>query len=112
MPLEYDPYADAKAMEIFQEVGEHDFSQVNAGEIVMRIMQGRQAFEERQRRKGQKAVGEEAAREREMLEEQMNAATEAYNSARPDGGDNADYQMRLMLLEQSNKKWLKATGQM
>ncbi len=74
MPLEYDPYADAKAMEIFKEVGEHSFSQVNAGEIVMRIMKGRQAFEERQRRKGQKAVGEEAAREREILEAQMAAS--------------------------------------
>jgi ethanolamine-phosphate cytidylyltransferase len=71
MPLEFDPYTDAKEMGIFKEVGDHAFSHVNAGEIVMRIMKGRQAFEERQKRKGQKAVGEEAAREREILEEQM-----------------------------------------
>jgi ethanolamine-phosphate cytidylyltransferase len=71
MPLDYDPYEDAKAMGIFQEVGEHPFSGVNAGEIVMRIMKGREEFEERQRRKGQKAVGEQAAREREILEQQM-----------------------------------------
>ena len=71
MPLEYDPYVDAKKMGIFEDVGEHHFSHVNAGEIVMRIMKGRQAFEERQKRKGQKAVAEVAAREREILEEQM-----------------------------------------
>ena len=71
MPLDYDPYADAKAMSLFKEVGEHSFSHVNAGEIVMRIMKGRKEFEERQRRKGQKALGETAAREREILEEQM-----------------------------------------
>lgn len=71
MPLEFDPYADAKAMGIFKEIGDHTFSHVNAGEIVKRIMKGRQAFEERQKRKGQKAVGEEAAREREIMEAQM-----------------------------------------
>lgn len=71
IPLDYDPYTDAKTMGIFQEVSEHSLSHVNAGEIVMRIMKGRQAFEERQKRKGQKAVGEEAAREREILEGQM-----------------------------------------
>jgi ethanolamine-phosphate cytidylyltransferase len=74
MPLDYDPYEDAKSMGIFREVGKHPFSEVNAGEIVTRIMRGRAEFEERQRRKGQKAVGEQAAREREILEQQMTEA--------------------------------------
>jgi ethanolamine-phosphate cytidylyltransferase len=70
MPLTFDPYTDAKAMAIFQEIGEHPFANVNAGDIVMRIIKGRQAFEERQKRKGEKAVGETATRQREILEEQ------------------------------------------
>ena len=70
MPLTYDPYADAKEMGFFKAIGEHAFSHVNAGDIVMRIMKGRQAFEERQKRKGQKAEGEEVARQREILEDQ------------------------------------------
>lgn len=67
MPLTYDPYADAKAMGIYTPIGTHDFAHVNAGEIVLRIMKGREAFEERQRRKGQKAVVESEARQKEIL---------------------------------------------
>ena len=70
MPLSYDPYVDAKAMGIFQQVPMHEFQELNAGEIVRRIMKGREAFEERQRRKGEKSVGEDALRRREILEEE------------------------------------------
>ena len=70
MPLTYDPYSEAKDMGIFQTVDNHPFANVNAGEIVMRIMKGRQAFEDRQRKKGQKAVGEQETRQREILEQQ------------------------------------------
>lgn len=52
-------------MGIFQEVGPHDFQDVNAGEIVQRIMRSRALYEERQRVKGEKAVGEQEARRRE-----------------------------------------------
>lgn len=76
MPSTYDPYNDAKEMDILCEVESHPYAHVNAGEIVMRIMKGRQAFEERQRRKGEKAVGEEAVRQREIMEEEQ-AAIEA-----------------------------------
>ncbi|RMZ92450.1 hypothetical protein DV736_g310, partial [Chaetothyriales sp. CBS 134916] len=76
IPLTFDPYADAKAMGIFRQIGSHRYAHVNAGDIVMRIIRGRQAFEARQRRKGEKAVGEEAARQREILEEEQ-AADEA-----------------------------------
>ena len=76
MPSTYDPYVDAKDMGILREIGPHPYAHVNAGEIVMRIMKGRQAFEERQKRKGEKAVGEEAARQREILEQEQ-AAIEA-----------------------------------
>ena len=68
MPLTYDPYTAPKAMGIFQEVGNHDFQNVNAGEIVQRIMKSRAMYEERQRVKGEKAAGEDAVRRREELE--------------------------------------------
>ena len=68
MPSTFDPCADAKEMGILRQIEHHPYSHVNAAEIVGRIMKGRQAFEERQRRKGEKTVGEEAARQREILE--------------------------------------------
>ncbi|EXJ58823.1 ethanolamine-phosphate cytidylyltransferase [Cladophialophora yegresii CBS 114405] len=76
MPSTFDPYTDAKEMDILRQIEDHPYSHVNAAEIVGRIMKGRQAFEERQRRKGEKAVGEEAVRQREILEQQQ-AAVEA-----------------------------------
>lgn len=68
MPLTYDPYTAAKEMGIYREIGDHPFSHVNAEEIVTRILKGREAFEERQRKKGEKSVGEEAVRRREQME--------------------------------------------
>ena len=68
MPLTYDPYSAAKELGIYQEVGEHPFAHVNAGEIVQRILKGREAFEARQRAKGLKAVGEEETKRREEME--------------------------------------------
>ncbi|KAF3920363.1 hypothetical protein ABW20_dc0102005 [Dactylellina cionopaga] len=55
MPSEGDPYADAKGLGIFVQVESHDFSDVNAGTIMERIMAARERFEERQRKKGVKA---------------------------------------------------------
>jgi len=69
MPLTYDPYTAAKDMSIYREIGSHDFQNVNAGEIVQRIMKSRDMYEARQRAKGEKAVGEQAHRERAKLEE-------------------------------------------
>jgi ethanolamine-phosphate cytidylyltransferase len=80
MPSTFDPYTDAKEMGILRQIEDHPYSHVNAAEIVGRIMKGRQAFEERQRRKGEKAVGEEAVRQREILEQQQ-AAVEAERRA-------------------------------
>lgn len=71
MPLTYDPYVAPKAMGIYREVGEHAFSEVNAGEIVQRIMKSRDLYEARQRAKGVKAEVEAAARQREILEEEQ-----------------------------------------
>jgi len=45
-------------MGIFQEIRDHEFSGVNAGEIMGRILKQRQLYEERQRRKGVKAENE------------------------------------------------------
>lgn len=71
MPLTYDPYTAPKAMGIYREIGEHAFSEVNAGEIVQRIMKSRDMYEARQRAKGMKAEVESAARERELMEEEQ-----------------------------------------
>lgn len=71
MPLTYDPYSAARAMGIYKEIGAHAFAEVNAGEIVQRILKSRDMYEARQRAKGVKAGAELAAREREILEEQQ-----------------------------------------
>ena len=68
MPLTYDPYVDAKEMGIFKQILSHPYQQVNAGEIVERILKSREAFAERQRKKLEKVVGEEAVRRREEME--------------------------------------------
>lgn len=68
MPSASDPYADAKAMGIFKETPKHDFQEVNAAQIVQRIMDRREEYEARQMKKGIKAVGEEAQHRRELLE--------------------------------------------
>lgn len=69
MPLTYDPYVAAKDMGIYQEIGNHLFQSVNAGEIVQRILRSRQLYEERQKKKGEKGVGEELHRREEMEEQ-------------------------------------------
>lgn len=71
MPLTYDPYIAPKAMQIYGEIGEHAFSDVNAGQIVQRIMKSRDMYEARQRTKGVKAGIETAAKQREILEEEQ-----------------------------------------
>ncbi|PHH70108.1 hypothetical protein CDD82_7337 [Ophiocordyceps australis] len=71
MPLTYDPYTDPKKMGIYKEIGHHAFSEVNAGEIVQRIMRSRDLYEARQRAKGVKAQVEAAARHREKLEHEQ-----------------------------------------
>lgn len=75
MPSDLDPYADSKALGIFQQVGEHRFQDVNSEQIVKRILDKREEYEERQRKKGVKAVGEDAARKEEI--EREKAATAA-----------------------------------
>ena len=66
MPLTYDPYSAAKSLGIYREIGTHDFANVNAEEIVQRIMRSRELYEARQRAKGVKAVGEEEQRRKEI----------------------------------------------
>lgn len=62
MPLTHDPYAAAKSFGIYQEIGKHDFQHVNAEDIVQRIVRRREMYEERQRAKAAKAVGEASIR--------------------------------------------------
>ncbi|PNY29540.1 Ethanolamine-phosphate cytidylyltransferase [Tolypocladium capitatum] len=71
MPLTYDPYVAPKEMGIYGEIGAHAFADVNAGQIVQRIMRSRAMYEARQRAKGVKAEAEAAARQREVLEEEQ-----------------------------------------
>ena len=57
MPSEADPYVDLKHAKntfgelIFRQIPQHEWSGVNAGEIVGRIVRQRVLYEERQRRK-------------------------------------------------------------
>lgn len=71
MPLTYDPYTAPKELGIYKEIGQHTFHDVNAGTIVQRILKSRELYEERQRKKGQKADVEAAAKLRETLEEEQ-----------------------------------------
>ncbi|KAL9033995.1 MAG: hypothetical protein Q9214_007249 [Letrouitia sp. 1 TL-2023] len=68
MPLTYDPYVAARELGIYHEIGNHEFQDVNAGEIVQRILKSRETYEARQRAKGQKFQGEEVIRQREVME--------------------------------------------
>jgi len=70
MPLTYDPYVAAKELNIYQEIGNHDFQNVNAGEIVQRILKSREMYEARQQAKGEKAATEEAVKRREAMEKE------------------------------------------
>ncbi|THX77298.1 ethanolamine-phosphate cytidylyltransferase [Aureobasidium pullulans] len=63
-----DFYTDAKEMGIFSEISSHPYSQVNSDSIVNRILKSRELYEERQRVKGVKGIGEEAVRRREAME--------------------------------------------
>ncbi|KAI5808954.1 hypothetical protein DFH27DRAFT_246400 [Peziza echinospora] len=64
MPSEADPYAELKNLKnafgesVFREIPEHEWSGVNAQEIVGRIVRQRSLYEERQRRKEAKAEKE------------------------------------------------------
>jgi len=53
-PREGDPYEAIKSTHDFREIPKHEWSHVNAGQIVERIMKSRGLYEERQRRKGAK----------------------------------------------------------
>ncbi|KAK2753965.1 hypothetical protein FQN54_007324 [Arachnomyces sp. PD_36] len=66
IPLTYDPYTGPREMGIFKEIHSHSFQHVNAEEIVQRILKSREAFEERQRAKMQKSIGENEFKEREQ----------------------------------------------
>jgi ethanolamine-phosphate cytidylyltransferase len=69
MPTPSDPYIDAKRLGIFVQTPEHAFQDVNAAQIVQRILDKRVEYEERQRKKGMKSVGEGALRREEMERE-------------------------------------------
>jgi len=71
MPLAYDPYAVPKALGIYREIANHEFQDVNAAEIVARIMKGRALYEERQRKKCEKGVTEEVEKLRQELEREQ-----------------------------------------
>jgi ethanolamine-phosphate cytidylyltransferase len=77
MPSIYDPYSETKTMGIFKEIGDHPFKDVNASQIVQRIMTSREMYEERQRVKGIKGIGEEAVKRREDMERDAALASTA-----------------------------------
>jgi ethanolamine-phosphate cytidylyltransferase len=53
-------------MGIFQEVDQHAFQHVNAGEIVGRILKSREAYEARQRAKLEKGITEDLVKAKEQ----------------------------------------------
>ena len=63
-----DPYADAKGLGIFREIGDHPYSHVNANEIVERVLKNRAEFEARQKAKGAKTEIEAAMQRRQLNE--------------------------------------------
>ena len=76
MPVKHDLYAAPKAMGIFKAIGKHDFQNINAEEIVQRILSNRRLYEERQRLKSEKAAREEEARRREEDERERSRSYE------------------------------------
>ncbi|KAK2750216.1 hypothetical protein FQN55_002361 [Onygenales sp. PD_40] len=71
IPLTYDPYVAPSELGIFRQVDSHPFQHVNAGEIVLRILKSREAFEARQRAKLLKSATEAEFKEKEELELQQ-----------------------------------------
>jgi ethanolamine-phosphate cytidylyltransferase len=71
MPLAFDPYAVPKTLNIYREIANHEFQNVNAAEIVARIMKGRALYEERQRKKGEKGMTEEVEKIRQEMEREQ-----------------------------------------
>lgn len=69
--LNYDPYADAKALGIFREIVSHDFAHLNADEIVKRILKSKELYATRQKAKAAKGLGEEAVRQRALEEAEV-----------------------------------------
>lgn len=70
-PPTQDPYADAKKLGLYKEVPSHPYAHISATEIVGRILKSREMYEERQRVKGVKGIGEEAVRRREEMEREQ-----------------------------------------
>jgi ethanolamine-phosphate cytidylyltransferase len=66
----HDPHVFSKEMGIYREVEPPTAEYVDADGIVERILKSRAMYEERQRVKGVKGLGEEAARRREIMEEE------------------------------------------
>ena len=71
MPLAFDPYAVPKTLNIYREIASNEYSNVNAAEIVARIMKGRALYEERQRKKGEKGMSEEVEKIRQEMEREQ-----------------------------------------
>ena len=63
-----DPYKDAKELGLYKEISDHKYKSVSANTIVDRILKSRALYEERQKVKGVKGLGEEAVKKREELE--------------------------------------------
>lgn len=72
-----DPYRFVKALGLYREIPSHKYANIDATEIAQRIMKSRDLYEERQRAKGVKGIGEEAVRRREELERQQAERTAA-----------------------------------
>lgn len=63
-PIEDDVYEEAEG--ILQQIGSHEYDDMNTEFIVNRVLQNKQAYEERQRRKGWKAEIEQKLKQKEQ----------------------------------------------
>lgn len=66
MPMDGDTYAEARQLGILKQIPDHPYKHVNATQILERIEKGREAFLERQRRKGAKATAEQLLKAEEL----------------------------------------------
>lgn len=68
----FDPYEYVKAQGLYENVGPHKYDEVSSSTLVARVLHYKEAYEERQRKKGWKAENEKVLREREIEREAGN----------------------------------------
>ncbi|GME99628.1 unnamed protein product [Ambrosiozyma monospora] len=71
-PEDHDPYTEIKKVGLFEQLGPHEFDSITTKDIVNRVLKNREAYEERQRRKGWKAEVEKKIKDTEEAQKPAN----------------------------------------